>query len=815
MDENLNITTMNLKMFDDSPTENAQYFNFKSYVEGIYNIIVNPDNKTPFSIALNGKWGSGKTSLMLTLRKRLEKSSNEKSIRKIKTVWFNAWKYSETDSMLASLVLEIYNEMERQNIFSKQGLKDKIKIKFLKSQETIDKEQSISDILKLLSLGISPDFSKWKKIPEYEKHLPFYHNFKHYIEKILKFFILNKIEGRFDDNKGVLVIFIDDLDRCTPKSVANILESINLFFDQAGCIFIFGMDINLLSTAVKSHYDVYKEFSGEEYIRKMIQLQFNFPEIRKEESRIFIKKELITEGVLQKYIDLIIIGTANNPRQIKQTVNSIKFLLSLKNIVEGSPVDDELLIKWAILNSISNDFVNSIKIDEDLLFHIQAYSRLSTEDLGCWEESFKENTLSKFSSSKLEMHLKNFDKFSIDKNIIGILKFGTVEFHKENLSNYFHLVELAPIVPEKRYITIVVSGDQQYYIGEKIYFNGTSSAGKELFLMIKGPNKITDERKLNQLAIFSKNEDSNTFTRIEVENDFTWEYIWETSKIGTLLDEGIYTIYALEKPLTSDSLSGISYAPITIVFKKPYVIGQVDQSTYAQGDPIVIRGIAFIPNQKIQIWVFGQTENNFDTVITDSEGRFEYQLTKSFSFPPGEYYVVIQHPMMDNDFDVYVKHQFVVSNYPKKGTSVFKFWGPGSQKGVDAANILTMSIDNPAFDDTYTKLQFLIEKPTIVISPIPLTKKGEKISIIAGTNLAVGDKILFEISSKSFNPDQLELNQGLTGASGTVEVISGKEGFNIISFVVDTSTLNPDKYNLKISALSLESSALTQFMIKP
>ena len=75
---------------------------------------------------------------MKTLQKRLNESSNEKSQRKVKTVWFNAWKYSETDSILSSLVREIYDEMERQDIFTKQGFVDKTKFYLFKTQERVD-----------------------------------------------------------------------------------------------------------------------------------------------------------------------------------------------------------------------------------------------------------------------------------------------------------------------------------------------------------------------------------------------------------------------------------------------------------------------------------------------------------------------------------------------------------------------------------------------------------------------------------------------------------------------------------------------------
>ena len=144
---------------------------------------------------------------------------------------------------------------------------------------------------------------------------------------------------------------------------------------------------------------------------------------------------------------------------------------------------------------------------------------------------------------------------------------------------------------EKGVVTITVSGDQHYYIGEQIQFSGTSSAGKEIFLMIKGPNINTDERKLDQFSIISKNDDPNTFVKIDVKKDFTWSYLWDTSKIGILIDNGIYTVYAIEKPRESNNLSGVAYSTVSIILnKKPVITVQINQSQYIQGEFVTIKG---------------------------------------------------------------------------------------------------------------------------------------------------------------------------------------------------------------------------------
>ena len=807
-----------LKIFGDSPTDNAKYFNFNAYIEAINRIIVYPENATPLSIVINGRWGSGKTSLMKTLRKRLSDQAKSPKGRKIRTIWFNAWKYSETDAMLASLVREIYDEIDRQKFFTKQGFFDRIKLGTITIYERVNTTQQITDLAKILTLGLGPDFTKWQKTPNYEKHLPFFDAFQKYMQLILNFFVIQEKNGNYDDTKGALVIFIDDLDRCPPKSIAKILESINLFFDQKGCIFVFGMDINLIAKAINSHYTDYKGFSGEDYLKKMIQLQFDLPEIRKEEIREFIENELTIDEPVRNYINLILTGSDSNPRQIKQYINSLRFMMTLGNTIERLNIDDELLIKWSILNLISGDFINTIKLDKDLFFRIQAYARLGPEEYDLWEQENRSHFLITSTIEQRQKDREEINKILSDRRILEILKSGEKNFTNANLSDYIFLSSLAP--KESDYlgaVTIVAAGSQSYYFGEEIRFAGTCTAGSTVYLSIMSPNPNLQNRKLDQYSIETINEDVNTFLRVDVKSDNTWEYVWNTSIVSTLLIAGTYTIYACEGPFTRDNLKNKAYGTVSIILKKPFVSATASQSTVAQGDPLYITGTAQgDPKPGIQIWIFSENDFLHRTVAVNPDASFSLRLNRleTQKLGIGQYFVVVQHPMMNNEFDVYLDtdKQNVISNFPKKGTLLFSINGPRSKKGADAVMTLVQAINNPNIDDTYTKLQFLVEKPEIRFDPISDKTIGDKFSISAHTNLAVDDEVFFEFSSVDPDPTKKyhEIEKGVTM---TVKVTKGEGGWNRLSFDIDTATFTPRKYLLRASAVNVDAKAPVFFTI--
>ncbi len=793
-----------LRIIGDSPLDDAKYFNFDAYIEAISKIILFPENTTPLSIVINGRWGSGKTSLMKTLRKKLDSSPSNQSCRKTRTVWFNAWKYSETDAMLASLVREIYDEIERQNFFTKQGILDKIKIGSLTLRETSNPTQQITDLAKILTGGLAPDFTKWQKIPEYKKRTPFFDSFQDYMRLILNFFVVQEdSNGDFNDKKGVLVIFIDDMDRCSPDTIAKILESINLFFDQKGCIFILGMDTNLIAKAVKSYYIKYEGFSGEDYLKKIIQLQFDLPEIRKEELKEYILSVLVEDEPLQNYVDLILTGSESNPRQIKQYINSLRFMMMLGNTIHGLNIDEELLIKWSILNLISGEFSNNVKINRRQFLRSVAYLNMDREEFEQWDDP---EFYLKASPEEISKNYEELKKFLVDERITKVLKGGNKSFTEENLSNYIFLSSLAP--KESDYIgavTVIAYGDQSYYLGEKVRLAGTCTAGPTVYLSIALQNPINQTRRLDQFSIETKNNDANTFLKINVKGDNTWEYEWDTSKIASLLNSGIYIIYASEGPFTRDALNDNTYGTVSIILKQPFVSATASQSTVVQGDQIFITGTATgSPKKGVQIWIFGNDSFLQKTVQVNSDASFSLQLTKSDikEMGVGQYFVVVQHPMMNNEFDVYLDktEQNVLSNYPKMGTLLFSIAGPHRKIGSEAAQALIEAINDENIDDVYTKLQFLIEEPVIIIDSIGDRHVGDKFFITATTNLAIGDEVQFDVYSSSFKPNQKNDGES-TGATGILKVTGGDQGLNKLAFGVDTTTFKPDEYIARAASL--------------
>jgi PGF-CTERM protein len=385
---------------------------------------------------------------------------------------------------------------------------------------------------------------------------------------------------------------------------------------------------------------------------------------------------------------------------------------------------------------------------------------------------------------------------------------------------------------EKGAVTIVAAGDQSYYLGEEIKFSGTNTESQNTYLFITGPNLKTVGSSMNTLdprSLAVEPGNDGTYVIASVNGDNTWSYKWGTASVA--LDAGTYTIYATSQEATtdSDSLANVAYGTVSIVIKKPFVSATVSQSTVAQGDNVYITGTAEgQPSSGVNIWILGKNYGRVYSESVNSDASFSYEVKKADTktMYTGQYFVVVQHPMQNDQFDVYANPtpQMATSTSPSivytknqsggsDSTVDFKLSGSGSLQGSDAAEALVEAINDANVDDTYTKLQFLVEVPVINIDTIGDRHVGDKFTITATTNLAIDDEVLFEVYSSSFQPTQKSQSGEFSGATGTVKVTKGDSGLNKLSFDVDASTFKPDEYLVTATAVLQDATGTALFNV--
>jgi PGF-CTERM protein len=213
-------------------------------------------------------------------------------------------------------------------------------------------------------------------------------------------------------------------------------------------------------------------------------------------------------------------------------------------------------------------------------------------------------------------------------------------------------------------------------------------------------------------------------------------------------------------------------------------------------------------------------KSNYVTSTVNDDGSVEEEIASgtTSTMASGQYFVVVQHPMYNGDFDVTVDAStdvVFVKGKAKGSTNVnnqFVIWGSGKLQGSDAATALINAINSPDIDDTYTKLTFLIEEPWIRINSIGDHYIGDQFKITGTTNLAIDDDLIVEVTSSSFQPTEKTQSGEFSGVSSTVKVTEG-DSYNEWALDVDASTFKADEYIVNVEAIEADVTATTTFNV--
>ncbi len=251
---------------------------------GLSRFLRNRNTKPPLTIAVTGGWGCGKSSLMNLLRRDLEDFGHQ-------PVWFNAWHYQKEEHLFASL-MESIKAQAVPSWWSPRGLAFRARLLWIRADRNLfatawilaaivglaiylgtdwrasggllDEAWTWLDSLgtlgtalaklgavgafagstiagvigvwrSLTAFGVKPASLLTKaagmaRIGQLEAQTAFRHKFARQFADVTRAL-----------GQRQLTIFIDDLDRCHPNSVVDVLEAINFLVSSGDCFVVLGM----------------------------------------------------------------------------------------------------------------------------------------------------------------------------------------------------------------------------------------------------------------------------------------------------------------------------------------------------------------------------------------------------------------------------------------------------------------------------------------------------------------------------------------------------------------------------------------------
>ena len=326
---------------------------FKEHAERLSRIIVR--SKPQFTVGIFGGWGTGKTTMMQMIENEIRRKYSDIAT----TIYFDSWRYEREKHslmipLLRTIILTLHDIIKSTSIENeKKKTLERAQRGFVKMINAVARGTNIN-------FGfISLDFEKILNEIESEENL-YTNQEKISLHRHVNEYLKEELGGI--KNRHRLVIFIDDLDRCTPQAALEILESIKTFFDTEGIIYVIGMDPTTIDPIIQVKYGEYSKVSGLDYMQKIVQLPFQIPvwsgedlgrTIEEIANETRLPKDITDKLLGQEIKDMIINSAKLNPRNIKRFINSLvlSYSTSAENI---TAVRNEKLRNYIIENYLKS-----------------------------------------------------------------------------------------------------------------------------------------------------------------------------------------------------------------------------------------------------------------------------------------------------------------------------------------------------------------------------------------------------------------------------------------------------------------------------
>lgn len=307
-------------MWSDNETT-VDYLNFGVVADACAKLLQQAKG-TPISVGISGGWGAGKTSLVRMIEARLRQVSTPGENTYI-VVTFNPWLYQDFEGARSALLQLVGDEVLR--LASGNEPLHKKAMRLLQRINLLRLAQMGGDAAATLYTGVpvgaigaamckvggifglgdgekgeggsQGDLIK----PAEPVSLP---------NEIQAF--RDALELILDELKVTLVVFVDDLDRCLPKTAISTLESIRLLLFLKRSAFVVAADNEFIRGAVRVHFEGTGISSdvATNYFDKLIQVPLHVPRLGVNEAKAYLALLLMERAHADGHFDEIMFRNA-------------------------------------------------------------------------------------------------------------------------------------------------------------------------------------------------------------------------------------------------------------------------------------------------------------------------------------------------------------------------------------------------------------------------------------------------------------------------------------------------------------------------
>ncbi|WP_369036071.1 P-loop NTPase fold protein [Streptomyces adonidis] len=289
---------------------------------------------TPFTLAVDAGWGMGKSSLMRLVEAELRQRQD------VEIVWYNAWTSSGADALeglIKSVLMKFDRRLVRRMIHgaSEHGTL----IRALRATLTI----------------ASAPFGVAGLVDQFWRDLSVDPKARNDMRDALRDLATEWADSAEYEPRRLLVVFVDDLDRCSEETVLAVCEAVKVYLDVPGLAFVIGCDRAALGPA-----GLLRDLgpAGSAFMEKVFQTSYRLPVAGGPDLEAYVRhcaertglRELLDDDLVR----LIAERSARNPRRIKRLINGFGLECALNPV--WARFKSEAVIRTLLLQHLYADF---------------------------------------------------------------------------------------------------------------------------------------------------------------------------------------------------------------------------------------------------------------------------------------------------------------------------------------------------------------------------------------------------------------------------------------------------------------------------
>jgi CheY-like chemotaxis protein len=304
-------------------------------------------NASPFVVALDARWGMGKSTLLRQIESQLTAQPE------VETARFNAWT-AQGENALEGLIKSVLSELDPNTV--------------RRWARRISKQRRVISPARI-GFGLAARFvGVTRLVDELWNQLAIDARSRNELRDVIQGMLGDWMGStRFHGMRRALIVFIDDLDRCSDEAVIKVCEAVKLYLDAPGLIFVIACDLSVIARSVSAPAQGGMS-EGRAYLEKIAQVVHRLPRPDEKQLHNLIQgyaQQSATEQLIDPTVTKILIDrTDGNPRRIKRIINSVVLESRLNPAWEIAPLSSTQLVTAILLQLLYTPFYDFLVSEE-------------------------------------------------------------------------------------------------------------------------------------------------------------------------------------------------------------------------------------------------------------------------------------------------------------------------------------------------------------------------------------------------------------------------------------------------------------------